>query len=219
MNGSAPPSDKERYIEAVDERFRVLRGSPLILSGRDAALVFRWHDEGVPLFLVLDTIEDLFRKGAERKPPRLPRTLSYCESAVHEAFAQYRERRLGADGARSTRDAEREATIARVLAALAQSRAPGPVVAAALAELRTVVDGARADGFEVLARVDAGLVDACLAALPPDARDECVTAAARDVAPFAEGLEEAVRARAWRAALARRVRARFAVPDVTLLPL
>ena len=59
MSAGDPPSDKQGYIESVDERFRVLRGSPLLLSGRDAELVFRWYDEGVPLFLVLETLEDL----------------------------------------------------------------------------------------------------------------------------------------------------------------
>ncbi len=219
MSAGDPPSDKQGYIESVDERFRVLRGSPLLLSGRDAELVFRWYDEGVPLFLVLETLEDLFRKGAERKPPRLPRTLSYCESAVLEAFAHYRERRLGADGARSDVDAERTATIARALEALAGSKAPGPAAAAALGELRALASGAAPSGIDVLARVDARLVDACLAALAPAERDALVDAAARDVAPFADGMDDAVRARARRAALARRVRAAFAVPDVTLLPL
>ena len=55
--------------------------------------------------------------------------------------------------------------------------------------------------------------------MPPAERDELRAGAERDIEAHAAEMPPVIRDRALRSALARRVRARFSLPDLTLLPL
>ncbi len=208
----ARAEDEAAYVLAVEERFREKRETPLLLSPADFQRALAWFREGVPLFVVLQAIEDVFRRAAEKKPRRTPLTLAFVEPAVREGFAAWQERRLGAregDAGAAAGDAD-AALFAEAAAKVEASSAPAPARAAA-------ADALRARTAPVGA-VERALVDACLAALAADERAALEAAASADIASFAATMEPAIRARAEQSAVRRRVRARFALPDLGLLP-
>jgi hypothetical protein len=80
------------YFEQIERHFGLRRDGPLMLSPRDWQLVSKWHDQGLPVAVVLRGINrafDLFDAGG----PRSDRinSLSYCEQHVEEAWLEHRE--------------------------------------------------------------------------------------------------------------------------------
>ena len=91
-----PPAPQEVYAEAIETRFRLLRQSPLSLSPADYALVERWWARGVPLWIVLDTLDELLARRHGSADSTRVRRLSYVEHVVEERFASYQQAREGA---------------------------------------------------------------------------------------------------------------------------
>ncbi len=213
-----PPGTAEEieYVRAVEERFRALRERPLILSPEDLARVVAWHRRGLPLFLVIDTLEEVFREAAARRPPRRPRSLAYCEPAIEEAEQAWREAVVGrhTDSAAAI-DA---ATLAmRAGSALATSAAPAGLVAQVLAQLARSGEG----GLPAVrvAALQRELVDGCAATLAATERQELEAEVERLVSPYAGGMPPEVRERTRVALRDRLLRRRFRLPDLTLLAL
>jgi len=209
-------NEEVEFVRAVEERFRALRERPLILSPEDLARVVAWHRRGLPLFLVIDTLEDVFREAAERRPPRRPRSLAYCEPAIEEAERDWREALVG------RRDAPAVAVDATVLAGRARptldaSAAPPELVAHVLAQL----EGDAGGGLPVerIAALQRELVDGCAATLAPAERKDLEEEVERLVAPYARGMPVDVRERTRVALRDRLLRRRFRLPDLTLLAL
>lgn len=75
----------DAYFNAVAERFLTLRGAPLLLSPSDFQILTSWRRTGIPAALILDALEKLFRKRAERGE-RGSVPLRYCVPAVEEAW-------------------------------------------------------------------------------------------------------------------------------------
>jgi len=216
--GSQPPGTSEEieYVRAVEERFRALRERPLILSPEDLARVVAWHRRGLPLFLVLDTLEEVFREASARRPPRRPRSLAYCESAIEEAERDWREALVG------RRDAPAAAIDAGTLAlrakpTLTASGAPTLLVAHVLAQLERDPGGGLP--AERVAALQRELVDGCAAMLTAVERQELEEQVERLVAPYAGGMAAEVRERTRVALRDRLLRRRFRLPDLTLLAL
>ena len=203
------------YLRAVEQRFRELRESPLLLSPADFRLAQSWFERGVPLWLVLETISDMYAR-ARAAGRSGPRTLRYCRRAVDEAFAAWTAAQEGR-GERQPGEPDgvpRENVVARARTALEASRVPEPVreeIVAALVSLPDTAEGWR--------ELDDRLIRLCLDSLAPDERRGIETRAEALVAPYREAMREDVHERARRAAVKRLVRERFRIPDMTLLPL
>ncbi len=87
------------YFTEVEERFQQRRGSLLLLSTLDWALIETWRDAGVPLAAVLRGIDEAFdRYEAKKTRGRARRVngLAWCAQAVMEAAEQMREAATGA---------------------------------------------------------------------------------------------------------------------------
>jgi hypothetical protein len=90
------------YFTEIETRFQQRRGSILMLSTLDWALIETWREAGVPLEAVLRGIDDAFdkrdaqrlRAGARRQ--RKVNGLAWCSQAVLEAVEQSREAAIGA---------------------------------------------------------------------------------------------------------------------------
>src|SRR5580704_16073725 len=90
------------YFTEIEERFQQRRGSLLMLSTLDWALIETWREAGVPLEAVLRGIDAAFdkhdaqrlRAGARRQ--RKVNGLAWCAQAVLEAVEQSREAAIGA---------------------------------------------------------------------------------------------------------------------------
>lgn len=213
-----PAPDEETFVRAIEERFRRLRGRPLLLSPDDFERALGWRREGIPLHVVLETLEDVFRKANAGRPRRRPLTLAYCEPAVREALESLREQRLGAARAFETGPSRRE-LIGQALAALERSNAPARARDQAAAGLRSLLDESVVHPAEdPIPGIADQLIAACLASLDERARADLEAEARSSLARYAAEMSPPVRERAFSIALARGVRRRFSLPDLTLVP-
>ncbi|MGP8270737.1 MAG: hypothetical protein ACLQLH_11765 [Terracidiphilus sp.] len=86
------------YFTEIEERFQRRRGSILLLSTLDWALIETWRDAGIPLEAVLRGIDAAFDKyEARQKRARMRRIngLAWCAQAVIEAAEELREAAAG----------------------------------------------------------------------------------------------------------------------------
>jgi hypothetical protein len=98
LTGEAPtaadaPDDAAAvaYFRAVEDAFVRERGAPLLLSPADFQVAARWQQEGVPLGLVLATIEEVFAQRRARGAKGRINSLRYCAPAVDAAWGEVRE--------------------------------------------------------------------------------------------------------------------------------
>ena len=90
------------YFTEIETRFQQRRGSILMLSALDWALIETWREAGIPLEAVLLGIDSAFDKhegqrarlGARRQ--RKVNGLAWCAQAVMEAVERAREAAIGA---------------------------------------------------------------------------------------------------------------------------
>ena len=87
------------YFTEIEERFQQRRGSLLLLSTLDWALIEMWQEAGVPLEAVLRGIDAAFDKYETRqRRGRMQRVngLAWCAQAVMTAAEELREASAGA---------------------------------------------------------------------------------------------------------------------------
>ena len=92
------------YFTEIEERFQQRRGSILLLSTLDWALIETWHEAGIPLDAALRGIDNAFDKYEQRqKKGRMRRVngLAWCAQAVMEAAEELREASAGSSPATS----------------------------------------------------------------------------------------------------------------------
>ena len=144
----APP--EEVYTQAIEERFRLRRRTPLTLSHADYELAGRWWQQGIPLWIVIESIDELFRKKESSGDPGRVRRLSWCGRAVEARFAEYQRTHVAATGAAEQPD----------------SPATSALFAAAAQKLRIAAEGARQRGYLASSVVLARTADDILAESP-----------------------------------------------------
>jgi hypothetical protein len=86
------------YFSEIEERFSRRRGSILLLSTLDWALIETWREAGVPLEAVLRGIDEAFDKHdarATRTTSRKVNGLAWCAQAVMQAAEQMVEASTG----------------------------------------------------------------------------------------------------------------------------
>ena len=129
------------YFTEIEEHYCRRRGSGLLLSSLDWALIETWKDAGIPLAAVLRGIDDTFDRYDQRKShsggsSRKINSLAYCSQAVLTAAEDMKEAATGAAPARAAAGLE-QATVAAYLrgnAALMRGKLEGlPAAAQTLA--------------------------------------------------------------------------------------
>ncbi|HEY4048310.1 MAG TPA: hypothetical protein VGM27_15715 [Acidobacteriaceae bacterium] len=120
------------YFTEIEEHFQRRRGSLLLLSTLDWALIETWREAGVPLAAVLRGIDAAFDKYEARKSKgRIRRVngLAYCAQEVISAVEDMKEAAIGAASAAPKRDAdegfEQERIAAHLTVCAQQLRASG----------------------------------------------------------------------------------------------
>ena len=91
------------YFTEIEEHFQRRRGSLLLLSTIDWALIETWREEGIPLAAVLRGIDSAFDKYDARKSKSRVRRingLAWCAQEVLAAMEDMREAAVGAAPAR-----------------------------------------------------------------------------------------------------------------------
>ena len=116
-------SDEHAYFLAIEDTFIRLRGAPLLLSPADWQVASAWHEEGIPLEMVLDTLEQIFARRAEREERGDIQSLRYCRRAVERAWKDLRE--VTATGVRRVPPELDQAKILNELAAAVPGTLPG----------------------------------------------------------------------------------------------
>ena len=194
------------YFTEIEERFQQRRGSILLLSTLDWALIEMWRDAGIPLEAVLRGIDSAFDKYESRqKRGRMRRVngLAWCAQAVMEASEELREASAGSVQSASVADTEIGFEHERVAshleaaaAALEASAIAGEACSATAARLRELAAEARSasssttaaqemESFErILTVLEEKLFAALTAAAPEDLLVALKEHAARELAPY-----------------------------------
>ena len=191
------------YFTEIEERFQQRRGSILLLSTLDWALIENWREAGIPLEAVLRGIDIAFDKYEGRqKRGRMRRIngLAWCAQAVMQAAEEMHEAAAGSEAATTTQresgfEQERVAahleTAAVSLDGADVAREACAATAQRLRELAAEVRGAeagRSGNLESLERSLTVLEEKLFAALTAAAPEELLVHlkehAARELAPF-----------------------------------
>lgn len=86
------------YFTEIEEHFQRRRGTLLLLSTLDWALIETWREAGVPLEAVLRGIDSAFDKHESRpgkRPARRVNGLAWCAQAVMEAAEEMQQAATG----------------------------------------------------------------------------------------------------------------------------
>jgi hypothetical protein len=83
------------YFTEIEEQFQRRRGSSLLLSTLDWALIENWKDAGIPLEAVLRGIDEAFERYEKRPTPRKVNSLAYCAQEVLAAAEEMKEAAVG----------------------------------------------------------------------------------------------------------------------------
>jgi hypothetical protein len=194
------------YFTEIEERFQQRRGSLLMLSTLDWALIETWREAGVPLEAVLRGIDNAFDKHDAKALRSLGRTrkvngLAWCAQSVMEATEQAMEALIGAVPVAGTEAIESGFEPERVRRYLEQNAGvigaaklapPADAVAAEVAaRLHALAVGLHAQpvmSLEELDRTLSVLEEKIFAALLTSAPEEELVAlreqAARELAPY-----------------------------------
>ncbi len=190
------------YFTEIEERFQQRRGSLLLLSTLDWALIEMWQEAGVPLEAVLRGIDAAFDKyEARQKRGRMRRIngLAWCAQAVMVAAEELREASAGAapasteEGRESGFEHERVAAhLETAASALSSSTIAQEACTATAARLRELAGEVRASqpghDLEALERTLTVLEEKLFAALTAAAPEDLLVGlkehAARELAPY-----------------------------------
>jgi hypothetical protein len=198
------------YFHRIETDFILHRGAPLLLSAADYQLARSWYEQGVPLWLVLRAIEEVFARR-EHKPRKAMLSLRYCRRAVEAAWTALRE--LQAPGERT---AARPLDLAARLSALAAAL-PAEVPDRDGWSARIAALGGEAEGVEAaLADLDQAILDAAAERLSDEDRESLADRAEAALGELAERLP-AAEAEASRRRLERRLlRRELGLPVLSL---
>jgi hypothetical protein len=187
------------YFTEIEEHFQRRRGTLLILSPLDWALMETWKDAGIPLGAVLRGIDTTFDKW-DRKPRKTRKVngLGFCAQEVLASVEEMKEAAVGAPQNGKRDSGLEQASVAEYLARnavlLEQLQLPGAgetVAAETAASLRKLAESLSGDApvsMEDLERrltvAEERLFAALLAATPDEEVYQVRAEADRDLAPY-----------------------------------
>lgn len=198
------------YFTEIEGHFTMRRGTPFIVSSKDFALMKKWREDGVPLPVVIEALDSVFDKAAERN--KSVNSLHYCRHAVKELWAERRDLAVG-DSASTP-----EQSPAAALDVLASDldASPNDVAREFASRVRALASEKSVPRVEeALITLERELIDAILGSLSSEERAAVDAEIARAVGDPSR-LSEKTRARTEEANLRRIVRERFELPRLTL---
>jgi len=221
---SATEEDRA-YYEAAEAAFIRRRGTPFLLSPRDFALLKEWRALGIPMEAVAAGIDEAFTRREERQAVGRVNSLSYCSSAVLEAWERRADaaRGRGGPGGGAGAETDAKAALAALGARLGDCRGRRPDLAApldsALASLsRLGESGKTAEEIESsLARLDRRLARDLYGTLPEAERAELDRDVEKQLSGALARMDPATAERTTKALTRRAVREKLDLPRLTLL--
>jgi len=219
------------YFSDIEEHFCRRRGTVLMVSTLDWALMESWKDAGIPLEAVLRGIDEAFDKYEARQRSRTQKIngLAWCAQAVMAAAEEMKEAAVGArrEAPESGLEAERIAEFLRKNAAvLEKARMPesarhvtGSAVQT-LSNLALEVAGERAPRLEDLERhltvLEEKIIGALLAATPDEQLMAARAEADRELAPYRRKMTAEQIERLHKQFVHKRLLEQYGVPRLSL---
>jgi hypothetical protein len=198
-NLSAGAENYFTYFSEIEDHFQRRRGTGLLLSTLDWALIETWKDAGIPLEAVLRGIDATFDRY-ERRPRSSHKinSLAYCSQEVLAAAEDMKEAAVGVPSRAQGESGLDSASVAAFLvrnaeqlerAAIADgARSTLNDVARTLRETAAGVVGVSSARLEDLERLLTALEEKLLAVLLTSTPDDVIVAiraeADRDLAPY-----------------------------------
>jgi hypothetical protein len=187
------------YFTEIEDHFQRRRGTLLLLSPLDWALMETWKDAGIPLEAVLRGIDVTFEKW-ERRPHRSRRVngLAFCAQEVLASAEELNEAAVGAASKESRDTSLDRASVAEYLVRNAEQleQLQLPETAQTLAQdtaanlrglAKSIADDSAASTEDIERRLTVAeekLFAALLAATPDEAVYKVRSDADRDLAPY-----------------------------------
>jgi len=182
------------YFTEIEERYQRRRGTALLLSTLDWALIETWKNAGIPLEAALRGIDasfDTYDQKPQRAKTRKVNSLAYCAQEVLAAAEEMKEATAGT--ATSSRaevpGMERDAVAAFLLRNAAElAKAEVRVMREAGAALSKLADEVSAKSLEEIERhvtvLEEKIFAALLTGVPDTELVEVRAEADRDIAPY-----------------------------------
>lgn len=181
------------YFTEIEAHFARRRGTPFIVNAKDWAMMKKWHEDGIPLPIVIEALDSVFDK--QEAKGRKVNSLGYCKHAVKELWDERRELQIGAEGA--VPEADPSLRLEELAAALP----------AAWGDRVRALRGSVPQIEEELMALESALLDELLPQAP-ELRAEAEALVA--------GADEKTRARSLEAHVRRLARERFGIPRLSL---
>ncbi|HVT03268.1 MAG TPA: hypothetical protein VHL58_07810 [Thermoanaerobaculia bacterium] len=207
----------DSYFLEIESHFTSRRGTPFLFSGKDWALMKSWRDEGIPLAVVVEAIDQCFEKKEAGGRKKLISSLRYCRHAVKEIWEERRDLAVGSEG--TVPEIDGISRLQELSGALRSAAIETPQFAAAILAAAFRLEGLAALGSipkieEALIEVDRDLLSSLFESLPSSEQATITSAVERDLGSVPTKAE--TRARASEAHLRRLIRKRVAVPRLSL---
>jgi hypothetical protein len=220
------------YFTEIEEHFQRRRGTLLILSPLDWALMETWKDAGIPLEAVLRGIDTTFEKWA-RRPSRSRKVngLAFCAQEVLASVEEMKEAAVGAAPSKEkTESGLEQASVveylrrnATELEKLNLPSAAQTLAAETAVNLRALAESLAGDapiGMEDLERrltvSEEKLFAALLAATPDEAVYQVRADADRDLAPYRRKMSAPQTEQLQKQYIHKRLLEKFRVPRLSL---
>ena len=216
---SLPTAPEETYVQAVEERLRDRRPSPLTLSTAEYGIVERWWKQAVPLWLILETIDEV--AGRESMDGARKTRLTYCAPIVEERFAAWQRTRVAP--ARQPIGGQALLTTAKDHLDEAAARVDECGDAEAARHFRRAADDLSAldpamEGSEIRLHLDAleqQLVDSLRSITPPDLIHDMDKKAGEQLAGYRDRMTDEAFLTTRRRLVDKLIRARYGVPELS----
>jgi hypothetical protein len=213
------------YFTEIEEHFQRRRGSILLLSTLDWALIDTWREAGVPLAAVLRGIDAAFDKYEARKTKARMRKvngLAWCAQAVMEAVEDMQEAAVGGTPLQTESAGLEQGRIAQHLRTAATTLTRTSETLPALCEI--------ADRLEQLAQqklsneelerhlsaLEEKLFALLLTHMPAEELEQMREQAARELAPYRSRMQALQIRQIEQQFLRRRLLERYDLPRISL---
>lgn len=225
------------YFTDIEDTFIRLREKSLFLSPADWALMESWKERGIPLHVVLASIEEVFKNHKSKARRRGINSLRYCQAEVDAQFAEYcnamvgshEEQGSGARGQRSDDPFSKENVLAHLQAVTekllrAQPGAPESLQTAIGKVCGTLItwgldfshNGNVRELEEALTKMDDDLRGAIHVAATSDQVMECREKAGAALAGYSRNMSDDAYQQTFSTLLNNHLRGLFSVPRLSL---
>ncbi len=211
MSSTDSSAEDHAYFQAIESSFIRWRGSPLLLSPSDWQLARQWHRQGIPLELVLETLEQVFVTRQARGAKGRVQGLRYCSPAVEKAWSARQE--LMATG---ERQAPPKLDLTERLHGLAKTLMETRNVPKDLADRVAALDGAPEEVEAALADLDREMIHQATADLSDASLTTIREAIEESLAKLDSRLDEAEATRMRERLLREAIRRRRNLPVLSL---